>query len=396
MATYPLATLAPEITAAGISAKSYDDIYQSLIASVQLIYGTDFYLDPDSQDGQLLAVFARALYDVGQACVATYNAFSPLTAQGVGLSSVVKINGIRRNIASNSQVNVTVTGTVGLVINKGVVQDTAGNLWNLPPQVIIPLAGFIIVTATAQEAGAISAAAGTVNTIYTPTLGWASVTNASAASVGQPVETDAELRQRQAVSVALPSLSILEGLAGAIESITGVSELAAYENDTKVTDANGLPPHSISMVVLGGDATAIATAIADKKGPGCSTYGTTTIAITDQVGTRNINFYVPTPKTITVVVTLHPITSGYTSSVGDQIKQAVVDYINNQLGIGDDVYRDRLFLPAQLYGAQASKSFNVTNIQIAIAPGAVGTSDLVIAFNENAVCTLADVTLTIV
>ncbi|QEL21721.1 hypothetical protein FQV39_03360 [Bosea sp. F3-2] len=116
-----------------------------------------------------------------------------------------------------------------------------------------------------NDVAGVTALPGMVTGIGTPTRGWQSVTNSAAAVIGQPVELDAQLRKRQTVSTALPSLTVFEGTIGAVASITGVDRLKGYENDTGTTDANGIPAHSISLVVQGGDATAIAQAIAAKK-----------------------------------------------------------------------------------------------------------------------------------
>lgn len=393
--TYPLATLAAQITDTGISAPAYSDIYASLQASVKAIYGTDVYIDPDSQDGQLLAIVAKAQYDANATAIATYNSLSPATSQGVALSNNVKLNGIARLVASNSTATVTLTGTVGTVISNGIVQDISGNNWNLPASVTIPLAGSINVTATAASAGAITAGVGEINKIQTPTLGWQSVTNAASASVGAPVETDAALRQRQTLAVALPSLTVLDGLLGAVKSLLTVSEAVGYNNDTNATDANGLPAHSISLVVNGGADADIARTIFDKKGPGVATYGTTNVTVVDSGGNSNaIHFFRPTQATILVAVTVHPLTSGWTTTIGDSLKQAIVDYIN-ALPIGGDVYRTELYLPAKLFGAPDSATYNVTSLLIAKSPDSPGSSDVTIAFNEVAVCTLANVSLAV-
>ena len=314
--TYPLATLAATVGPAGITAPAYTDIYQSLLTTYGSIFGTDSYIAPSSQDGQLLAAVAYAINDSNNMAIAVYNSLSPQTAQGVQLSNAVKINGLSRLVATNSQVNVTLTGVVGTVITNGVVADTNNNLYNLPSSVTIPLAGSIIVTATAQQVGAINAAIGTVTTIQTPQLGWQSVTNATAATAGAPVETDAALRARQAVSVSLPALSVTQSIVASIEAITGVTQVSPNENDTSTTNSNGIPPYSISMVVAGGNATAIAQAILNKKSPGCPTYGTTSVVVNDAVGIpHTINFFVPTQELITVDVSLHPLTSGYTTAI---------------------------------------------------------------------------------
>lgn len=393
--TFPLATLSAVITNTGISAPQYTDILLSLEASFQGIYGTDAYIKPDSQDGQLLAIFAKAISDCNDMAIAIYNSYSPATAQGVALSNSVKINGIDRASASNSQVSVNLVGQVGTIISTGLVSDGV-NQWKLPASVTIPPAGFILVTATCSTPGAISALAGTVTGIVTPTLGWQSVSNPSAASPGAPVETDAALRARQLNSVALPSRTVLAGIVGAVSDIDGVTAVKAYENDTNLTDANGLPPHSISLVVLGGNATEIANEISAKKTPGAGTYGTTTVVVTDSIGISNpIKFYIPTPKTITVAISVTPLTTGYSSAIGVALVKAIVDSIN-AMPIGADLERVRLYLPAQLYGMPESLTYNVTSLQIAIAPGAVGNADLVLAFNERAVTTTASVTLTLV
>jgi uncharacterized phage protein gp47/JayE len=395
MSTYPLPTLGPIITATGISIPSYTDVYLSLIAKFQQIYGSDIYVSADSQDGQWLAVLAKAIDDSNQAAVSTFMSFSPTYAQGNQLSSVVKINGIARNISGYSTADGYVVGEVGRTITNGVVQDSVGNLWNLPASVTIPPAGQILVTVIAQKPGAIGASAGTINKIYNPQLGWQEFYSTTDASVGAPVESDAELRLRQTQSTALGSLTVLDGIAGAIANITGVTQVKAYENDTGTTDSDGLPPHSISMVVEGGDATAIATAIMNKKTPGAYTYGSTVVPVTDNLGlTHNIRFFVPSQENIAVEITLRAF-AGYSSTTGEAIKTAVADYINALL-IGQDVLITKLYVPAQLNSISASTTFELITLLAAIVGNTPTTSDVVIPFNGIAKCSTSDITLTVV
>ena len=333
-----LATLGPTITSSGISIPSYAALLSSLQASFQAIYGSSIYVAPDSQDGQLLALVANAINDSNQAAVLLYNAFSPSYAQGTQLSSEVKINGLARLVPSYSTCNVTITGVFGTVIDNGVVQDTNGNLWNLPAVVTIPNTGTIIVQATAQQSGAINSAIGTLTIINTPTYGWQTVTNAGASVPGQPVETDAALRVRQALSVSIPSSSILAGIVGAIANLPGVIQVAAYENSTNSTNSIGLPAHSISLVVYGGNPVSIAQAIANQKTPGTATYGTTSENITDPAtGIINtINFYTPTSITMSLLVNAKGLT-GYTTAIGTTMVAALAAYVAAQV-IGSSLY----------------------------------------------------------
>lgn len=387
---------APTIDESGISAPSYDQILTWLQDQYRAIFGADVYLGNDSQDGQFLGIVAAAINDTNAAILQAWASAGPATAQGEALSSRVKINGISRAVATRSQVTVTLVGQAGATINDGSVQDANGVKWDLPASVVIPPSGSITVTATCQQLGAVTAPAGTVNRIATPTLGWQSVANAAAATPGNPVETDAQLRKRQAQSVALPSRTVLGGILGAVQAVPGVIQAAIYENDTSATDANGLPEHSIAVVAQGGDAAAIAGAIRRKKTPGTYTHGTTSVVVTDEIGIPNtIRYFQPTAVPMVVEVRLKAL-PGYTTGVAAQIQQAVSDHIN-ALGIGTDINLARLYLPAQLGGtAQQLSTYEVLTVKVAALPGTPGASDVPVAFNALASCTPADVSIVVV
>lgn len=386
---------APTISATGISAPTYAEVLAYLQQQFRSIYGDDIYLESDSQDGQFLAVIAAAINDGNAATVAAYNAFSPLTAQGAGLSKNVKINGIARAVATNSSVDLVLVGQAGTTITNGQARDEADNLWALPASVTIPPAGEITVTATCTVVGDIDAAPGAISQIATPTRGWQSVTNPAAATAGAPVETDAALRARQATSVALPSRTVLEGTVGAVANLEGVTRYRAFENDTDTTDANGLPGHSIALVVEGGVAAAIAQAIAAKKTPGTGTFGTTSQVVTDLYGvSRVIRFYRPTEDTAHVKINLTAL-AGYNTSIGQAIQQAVADYINS-LAIGGTIYLWRLAVPANLGGDSRSLTFDINSILIGLNAGTPAAADIALPFNHVAMCDPADVELTVV
>lgn len=387
-------TLSVTIDATGIHAPSYADVLNALKAQYRAIYGPDVYLENDSQDGQWLAVLAKCIHDANSAAISVYHAFSPATAQGMGLSRMVKINGIRRQIATASTVDVRLIGQAGTTIQNGVVQDANQIRWDLPAQVVIPPSGEVTVTAICQTPGAISAAAGTVTQIATPTLGWQSVTNPAAGAMGAPVEIDAMLRRRQAASVALPSRTVLEGIVGAVAAVKGVRRYSAYENDTDTTDGNGLPSHSIALVVEGGDAERIAQAIAAKKTPGAGTYGTTTTLIHDRYGIEHpIRFFRPVEVPVTVRIALNAL-AGYTSAVGQAIQQAVSEYVNAR-AIGEPLRAARLYVPANLNGQPDSETFDITALSIARPDAANARLEMPVAFNEAVHCAPSDVKLTV-
>lgn len=362
MTTFPLPTMACTVIATGISAPPYADIFANLQYLFQSIYGSDIYVDPDSQDGQMLGIVAQAINDSNNATIATYNQFSPATAQGTGLSSVVKINGLQREASGNSTADLTVVGTVGADILNGVASDGT-YLWNLPASVVVPGGGSIVVTATCQTAGAINAAPSTIVRINTPTSGWQSVNNVSAATPGAPVETDSTLRQRQAASTALPAVSVIGGIYGTVANLPGVQRLLIYDNDTGSSDVNGIPAHSISVVVSGGDAMAIAQTIEQKKTPGTGTYGSTSELVYDPAGLPiTISFYQLAEVVISVTVSIKAL-SGYVSTTATLIKQAVAGFLN-ALAIGEISYLGRLWGPANLSGDAAVTATGLAQTQL--------------------------------
>ena len=375
----------------GIHLPDYPAVLDHVQGIMRGIYGDDLYLEADSQDGQLCAAFASMMHDTYALCGDVYNAFSPSTAQGVGLSSVVKINGIRRKAASYSTVDLRVVGQVGTIVTGGKAEDVAGQKWLLPAQVVIPAEGEITVTATAEVMGDIRAAAGDIVKILTPARGWQSVGNPAAALPGAAVETDAELRRRQAISTALPSLTVFEGTLGAVASIPGVTRSRGYENDGGVPDADGIPGHSICMVVEGGDTAAIAEAIAAKKGPGAGTYGTTEALVRDKFGVPNvIKFFRPVETPVYATVTIRPF-PGYLSTTGESIRKNVAEHING-LNIGDDVSLSRLYSPAN---AANAASYDIESITLGTSQGAQSAANVAVAFNAVASCSVDRVKLVV-
>ncbi|HCM5257541.1 TPA: baseplate J/gp47 family protein [Klebsiella variicola subsp. variicola] len=388
--------LSATVTAEGISAPDYQTVLDTITGYFQQIYGSDAYLDPDSKDGQMVALVALAIHDANNTAISVYRSFSPATALEDALTSNVKINGITRRAATNSTVDLLLTGTVGTTITNGSVRDTNSVIWNLPATVVIGTDGTVVATATCANSGAVAAVAGSVNGINTPTRGWASVTNPLAATVGIEAETDAELRVRQSQSVALASLTPFAAVDGAIANVEGVTRHKLFENDTETTDANGLPAHSISAIVEGGDATEIANTIRSTKGQGVSTYGTTAVIVTDKYGNPyTIRFSRPVDVPIYVSITIQALT-GYSSEVGDEMKAAVAAYINS-LAIGDSVLLSRVYSPANLgvVSGGNARYYDIMELLIGRTAEGVTAGNVVLAYDESASCSVDNIALVV-
>lgn len=382
-----------QVTAQGITAPSYAEILEYLQGQARQIFGSDINLSADTQDGQLIAIVAAAISDANAQAIAVYNSFNPNTAVGVALDSAVKTNGLKRREPTQSTVDLLLVGQAGAVITNGVAIDTFENRWLLPASVVIQTIGQTTVTAIAEEAGDIAAPAGSITTIGTPTLGWQSVTNPSAATIGVPVETDAELRARQARSTAIASVSLWEGIIGALLDLPGVTRVSGVKNDTDTPTPGGIPGHSIAMIVEGGDAQTIGETIFLKKGEGVGTFGDVSITYLDAYGFPNaVYFSRPDVVQIYCTITITP-GAGYLSSVADEIQQRVADYVNS-LDIGVSVNIGRVLASAiKDCTTGVDTRFDVTGITLGTSSGAQSAASVPIAWDDAAQCLAANVSV---
>lgn len=308
---------------AGISIIDQDGIRIQTIADIldNILYGTPSYLgmyqiygptinvSPNSPDGQMVNIVAQAKLDVLELARQIYTSFDPDEAIGVQLDARCAINGVIRKAGSYTiqQVEVTVDRSVTLVgldqqpiSGAFVVNDTAGNRYSPLTTQNIVSAGTYTVVFRALVLGNIESAPNSITTISTIQAGVTAVNNPSGpTSVGLIEETDAALRIRRQNSVSLPSQGFLQGLTGALLNIDDVLQAKVYENNTASTDPNGIPPHSIWVIVLGGSNEAIASAIYIKRNAGCGMFGSVVVPINQVDGTVfNVKFSRPVSETL--------------------------------------------------------------------------------------------------
>lgn len=317
----------PYIDASGYHYPSYVDIREALKEDCKKIYGDDIYLENDAADYQMICCQATYIFDCYQAMEKVYNSRSPSSAIGTGLDSICKINSIKRIKEEYSECIVECTGNKNVKVYKGVVIDKSNIQWNLD-DFEFDSEGKATVKATCSIAGPIVANPGDINKIFNSVYGWNTVSNKEPAKVGRYRENDSELRVRRDNSTMISSKTIVEGIEGDILNIKDVRLAKVYENDTDIVNSLGLPPHSITCVVEGGDDSDIAYCIYNNKTPGCYTNGEVEININTLDGdTDIIRFKRKTSKKIKVQITLKKL-NAFTDYDASLIKNNVSNYIN--------------------------------------------------------------------
>jgi uncharacterized phage protein gp47/JayE len=234
-----------------------------------------------------------------------------------------------------------------------------------------------LATLRAEEFGELSAEANSLNVIKTPVLGWDSVTNPVAASEGRLTESDEDLRLRFRNTKFERSTNILDSLYSALLSVDSVESVAVYDNDTDVVDSNGLPPHSFTAIVLGGEPTDIANTIWRNKPVGITSNGNTSVTIIDsQDFPREIRFERPSPITIYISMDLDK-DALYPADGDDQIRSAIISYAKDNFSVGDDIVQSRLYTPIN-----SIPGHSINYLYISTSPSPVSSDNIDIAFNE--------------
>lgn len=283
------------LNADGLQVQTRAELLAYLTAKYQEIYGSDINLGSDTPDGQMMNIFIQMLLDQGDLLVQIYNSFSPDTAIGKVLDQRAAINGIQRQAGTYTITSITleITQSVNLYgldqedEDVYTISDNAGNQWLLIETELGLNAGTHILSFRAALPGEQLTIPNTINVPVSIVLGVQSVNNPTTyTTLGINEESDAQFRVRRQKSVSLASQGYLAGLRAAIQNITGVTSAEVYENTTGDTDADGVPGHSIWVIVGGtGDDEEIAQAIYTKRNAGCGMKGGEEYTITQVDGT---------------------------------------------------------------------------------------------------------------
>ena len=375
----------------GLVIDRYDDILTKSIDDLKSVWGEGIKSDPQSVIGQFLAIFSEALADQNELVEAVANAFNPQAATGVFLSQIVLFNGLTRKEALYSTVTLELTANAaGSTVPAGslVSDPLVGDQYATDSVTVIAPSGTETVSATAVEEGPKEAPVGTLTQIDTPIFGWESVTNPSSAVPGRDEETDTELRIRRDVASKKTGIGTVLSIKSALNDIDGVDMVAVEANNTAAT-VDGVPPQHIRAVVNGGTDPDIAEALWNNVAAGIGYYGNTTEVYTDSESgdSFTIKFDRPTERLVWIIVNLTKNAS-YPASGNADMKAALVDWFEENLSLGDDVFHSRLYTPINTIPGHT-----VDSLYIGFSDPPTQENDLTIAINEVARTELAKITI---
>lgn len=316
------------LTATGFTAYTVDELRVLLEERIRARLGADVDVSAESLVGNVVAVCATMYGELWEGLAAVYAARDPRGTTGAPLEALCALSpGITRDGATKGTVTLRLNVAAATTIPAGAVASVDGepsNRWVTTEAAVNAggTAANVDVDAEAEIAGRYLAPSGTITVIATPTTGWNSVTNPEDAAEGQDVESYPALRVRREKRLQRAGSSPLNAIAAQVAEVTGVTDCLAWENVTSYVDADGRPPGSVEVMVLGGADAAIAAAILAAKAGGIRTHGTDSAVVTDANGqSRTIYFSRPDDVDVyaTLVVTTDPDTYAGDAAVEDAV-----------------------------------------------------------------------------
>lgn len=255
--------------------------------------------------GQLIDAQAALVAEKDADVLRIGSMMDPTQAEGIWQDAMMKWFGIRRRTDKPSTVQCVCRGLPGTVIPRGSLVSTKdGNQkFFSGKRAIIGKDGTAAVEFAYENPGPYTFNAGVVNRIITLVPGWDSVINPANADPGTILESDEDLEGRRQKLLAINAQGSLPAMySGLWEAMGQVANtevdgepyfLKIQDNDTsypvpwRVADRSEdsvdiiIPPHSMCIVMLGGEDDKIAEAIYRNKSSGSGTYGNHKVSFTD-------------------------------------------------------------------------------------------------------------------
>jgi uncharacterized phage protein gp47/JayE len=390
----------------GIYLDTFDEVKNEFISDLNEIFGEGVNTDNAARFGQLINIICERIADQNELVQLVANNQDPVNAIGVWLEQIVRINGIDKNESefSTATVQITASASGTTVLAGDTIEDpSVGEPFAIESDTTVAPSGTALVTAIAVNPGAIEAASGTLTKINNPRYGWVSVTNTADASPGTLEESDADLRIRRELAANQTGNSSPSAIYRKLADIDGVTEVSVLQNTDDITDAQGIPPHSLWAIVNGGVESVVGQTLFENVGAGVGFYGNNTYNYDDPV-TGDIwpikwSYGVEIPIYVTVRTRKK---TGYPSDGDATMEQNIVDFFDGNFtvngsvipafGLGDDVESARIYTPANvvpnheiveiLISTSTAPSSSAT---IAITPEQYAGTDLVKISVENVI-----------
>ncbi len=318
------------VTERGVIVPDTADVLADVQREWREAFGADLSLEPETPQGVMIAMETRSRTAAAQAMAAFANQqMNPNLSSGIFLDAMWELMGGGRRAATRSTLTgVVFAGVPGTIIPTGSIAETAaGARFRTTSSMIIGSSGAVVGDMIAVDTGPVEAAPGALNRVATTVLGWETVDNPTAATLGRDQESDIQSRRRRRQTLALNNISVNEAIISRLYAIDGVTSLSYRENVApivQVIDGIEMLPHSVYVCVDGGTDEEIARALKATKTLGSPYNGDVEVTIVDEISGQDytMRFDRPTEINLFVRVTVRETSLPAQTLIPDAIIEA--------------------------------------------------------------------------
>lgn len=296
--------------------------------------GEDLIVEPETPQGAIISAIVEGRDSVARNNAELAMQINPDIAGGRWLDAIGSLTFHDRLRATYSVLSgVVLTGIPNTIVQAGSIAVTeGGEQFKLSGTVQISGDGTTIGQFVAVNPGPIAVAPEQLRLIATAVLGWETVSNPVAATVGRFRQSDAAFRRSRRLQLGAQASGSLVSILGKVRAVEGVVSAVGRENvqsTTETIDGLELVPHSVFVVVDGGDDEDVARAILEGKDGGSNYNGGTVVSIVEPISGQTYDVQFERPAIITVQVR---VTARFNNLDGDAIiRDAIQQYVNGDL-----------------------------------------------------------------
>lgn len=392
------------VTPAGVIIPDTAELRADVESEWKEAFGQDLVTTPETPQGVMITMEVEARDAVARNNADLANQINPDLAGGIFLDAICALSGLERDAATRSVISgASLSGVPNTLIPAGSQASTDdGDLFETISAVVLSVSGVATVDFQSVEFGPIPAGVGALNNIATGVLGWETVSNPNAAVLGSNQQSDASLRAKRRLTLALQGVSLVEAIVSALHDVPGVKSLQFRENianTTQIIDGISLIAHSVWACVDGGTDADIGAALLENKSNGAGWNGAVTVNVPEPASGQVYAVKFDRP---TLVPTLVRATVKQFQAVGDPqviVRDAVLAYYNNTIEgeqgmiVGQDVS------PFEIAGAinRQAPAFYVQKLEVALqSTGIYQTTEIDIATDAKATTTSGNITVIVV
>lgn len=444
------------LTTDGLIIKPLNTIREELVQRLRDAFGASIRLDDRSIFGQISGIVSELAALVWEQLEVVNSSQDPDKAVGAALDALCTLTGTSRPAATYSAVVLTLTGTPTTLVPTGskaktvstgsvfqTTQDatitalsawTAGFVYALGDRVTNSGNAYECITAgtsagaggptttatditdntvhwtylgagtgavdalsRASVTGVITAYARDLSIIDSIIAGWDSVVNLLDATPGRDVATDEELRLLREAELSSSGNTPIDALRADILQVPYVNSVTVFVNNTDSTDVDGVPPHSVEVMVRGPaspDATfdqSIWNALLASVAAGIRTYGSIIGTATDSQGTvHTMKFSRPEEMPIYAILDVVVSSRDFPTNGGTLIKEAIVTWGDLQ-ATGKDAVSSSLIARA----FEVDGVLDVTSVKIGLSPGPTLSTTIPISLRQLATYDTSRITVNV-